>query len=337
MDPHGKLRACHASFDACAPRSRWRFFLSWFLAYLVQPAVSYLQACHLSRTLSLVVVFSMLILGVAVIALLIAPPLVREAIQLSKELPENLPILLDKIEEWLPDLAQKYVGQALDRLREADFDDLAASLAPSVSESAKGMWSIAKQALLLGLTPIFFVYALIDFENIRNQFFRFLPESKRDSAQRYIKELNSQFYNYLRGMFIVGASLAVMYGVGLSLSGIRFGFLIGIVAGILSIVPYLGAVLGFLAALVVTTIYEPSMWKYIGLGMTWTISQSVESYYLTPKLVGKEVGINPLFVILLVIAGANVAGIIGMFVAIPVGSFLWFLLKEVLSSNPSKA
>lgn len=314
------------------------FFLAWFLAYLVRPAVVWLEKRKISRSLALLITFSLIAALLSVFIFFVAPQLVREAIQLSKELPQQLPKLWERLQAWLPYQVRANLNRMLNwnQLQNLNAGELAQNIIPAVFKSAKGVWNLAMQILLISLLPIFFIYALLDFEKIREQFYKFIPVSKRSLVRSYLDELNDRFYKYFRGMFVVALSLAVMYGVGLSISGVPFGFLIGVSAGILSFIPYLGSILGFIAAVIVTSIYDPTWAHFIGIGITWTVSQTIESYLLTPKLVGKEVGMNPLLVILLVIAGANVAGFIGMFVAIPVGSFLWFVLKEVLNSNGNK-
>ncbi len=131
---------------------------------------------------------------------------------------------------------------------------------------------------------------------------------------------------FLRGQLLVMFSLAVLYSVGLAISGLKFAVAIGVVSGLVSFVPYLGFVFGIVLAFL-TVALDPQLWQIIGVILTFSIAQMIEGSILTPKLVGDRIGLHPVIVIFAIAAGGQLFGFFGILLALPAAAVVSVLVR----------
>jgi len=177
------------------------------------------------------------------------------------------------------------------------------------------------------LLPVLTFFFLRDWDVLVERIAAMVPRNQIDTVSRLARESSEVLGGFLRGQFLVMLILGVMYGFGLWWVGLDLGILIGVVAGILTFVPYLGpaavVVLGGIAAVV-----QYGDWKHIlGVLAVFGIGQVIESYWLTPKLVGDRIGLHPVAVIFAVLAGGQLFGFLGMLLALPVAAVANVLLR----------
>lgn len=154
-----------------------------------------------------------------------------------------------------------------------------------------------------------------------------VPRSQRDTVIRLARETDSVLSAFLRGQVLVMLALAIIYSLGLSIVGLKFAIAIGVVAGLVSFVPYLGFVFGIgLAGLTVALEPEP-LWHLVGVVATFTIAQIIEGTVLTPKLVGDRIGLHPVIVIFAIAAGGQLFGFFGILLALPAAAVLSVLIR----------
>lgn len=139
---------------------------------------------------------------------------------------------------------------------------------------------------------------------------------------------------FIRGQIIVAVCLAILYALGLGLSGIRFGVLIGVVAGLLFIVPYVGSVLGIIAATMVLLVDFSGWGQVAAVAATFAIAQLIEGYLLTPRIVGNRVGLNQLETLIAILVGGEIAGLTGLIMAIPAWGIIKRSMQFLLSKQP---
>lgn len=196
------------------------------------------------------------------------------------------------------------------------------------SSGSTGMKSVAKgvgSAVLgfvgfLGTALLTFVYIfffLVYRRDFRKSILNFVPEDNRQKTNTILGEISNVTQNYLLGKLVLIIFLAVLYAIGLSISGIKQAILISILAAVLSLVPYVGNIIGFVLALALGLFSGGSSGAVIGIVITFAVAQFVESYILEPYIVGERVKLHPVFTILAVIIGEHVWGIIGMVIGIP--------------------
>ncbi|MAK36838.1 MAG: AI-2E family transporter [Flavobacteriaceae bacterium] len=185
---------------------------------------------------------------------------------------------------------------------------------------------------LLGFIYVFF---MLRFRTKFKKFLlKFFSKEKNKEVKKTIRQTISVAQGYLLGKLKLIAILALIYGIGLGISGVSNFILIALIAAALTIIPYLGNIMGYSLALIFGYLIDGELGILIGVTITFVVSQFVESYILQPYVVGKDVDLNPLFVILAVILGNMIWGIIGMVVAIPVLGIINVIFLHVPSLKP---
>lgn len=305
------------------------FIAAGLLAYIGDPFADRLQKLKLSRTLAVVVVFLTTFLLLALLVLLIGP-LIRSQIG---ALFQALPDIAHKVEQvWLPTMLAwmnidptENVGFGAFLARYSDmFGSWSGTILAGVGKSG-GV--LAAAVLSLFLIPILTFYMLRDWDTFTLHLGALVPESQRETVFQLARETDSVLGAFLRGQMLVMLALATIYTLGLSLVGLKFAIAIGVVAGLVSFVPYLGFVFGIgLAGL--TVALEPNpLWNLVGVVATFAIAQMIEGSFLTPKLVGDRIGLHPVLVIFAVAAGGQLFGFFGILLALPAAAVLSVIIR----------
>ncbi|MGB0177043.1 MAG: AI-2E family transporter [Owenweeksia sp.] len=188
------------------------------------------------------------------------------------------------------------------------------SLVKSVSKMMVAFFSFLGVALLTG---VYLFFMLLYRAKIRLSILHFFPPHQKDEANNVIQESVALSQSYLLGRFVLIFILAVFYSIGLALSGVDQAIIISILAALLSLVPYIGNVVGFGLAIAMAAFSGGDPVAFIGVTATFSIAQFVESYILEPYIVGHRVALNPLTTVIVVVLGGAVWGIVGMIIFIP--------------------
>ena len=305
------------------------FVAAALLAYMGDPLADRLQKLKMPRTLAVVAVFLITFLVLALLLLLVGP-LVRTQVG---ALFDALPEIMRQVEQvWLPTIlgwfdlegsADVGFGPFLSRYGEM-FGSWSGKVLLSVSKSGG---ALAAAVLSLFLIPIITFYMLRDWDQILRHVGALVPESQRDTVYKLARESDEVMGAFLRGQVLVMFALAVIYSLGLSLVGLDFAVAIGVVSGLVSVVPYLGFVFG-IALAGLTVVLEPDpLWQLIGVVATFSIAQLIEGSVLTPKLVGDRIGLHPVIVIFAVAAGGQLFGFFGILLALPAAAVLSVLAR----------
>ncbi|PRY69284.1 AI-2E family transporter [Halomonas ventosae] len=306
------------------------FFVSMILAYLGDPLADRLEAHGLSRRLAVSLVFLLLLLAIVLTLLLVVPILGRQLGQLI----ESLPAVLNWIQQTVVPRIQSLTGMDLstdiDQMRQAVVDNwketgtFAASLLAQASRSGL---ALAGWVANLALIPVVTFYLLLDWDILVAKLRGSLPRSWEPAAVRLAGECDEVLSSFLRGQLIVMLCLGVIYAVGLTLLGVRFGLLIGMLAGLASIVPYLGVIVGISVAGVVAFFQFGDWLILLGVAAVFGFGQLVESVILQPKLLGDKIGLHPVAVIFAVLAGGQLFGFTGVLLALPVAAVVMVVLR----------
>ncbi len=305
------------------------FIAAGLLAYMGDPLADRLQKLRLPRTLAVVVVFlaTFLLLGLLV---LLVGPLIRTQIS---ALFAALPGIAHDVEQvWLPSLMgwlnvepgeDVGIGAFLAR-----YSEMAGSWSGRILLGVGKSGGVLVAAVLsLFLIPILTFYMLRDWDSFTAHLSALVPDRQRETVLELAKETDNVLGAFLRGQVLVMLALAAIYTLGLSLVGLKFAIAIGVVAGLVSFVPYLGFVFGIgLAGL--TVAFEPNpFWNLAGVIATFSIAQLIEGSILTPKLVGDRIGLHPVIVIFAVSAGGQLFGFFGILLALPAAAVLSVLIR----------
>lgn len=305
------------------------FVAAALLAYIGDPLADRLQTFRLPRTLAVVAVFVLTLLCLALLLLLVVPLIQTQVGALLDALPG---IIAQAEQVWLPKISG-FIGVEpgddigisafLDRYRETA-ESWGAKILLSLTRSGG---ALAAAVISLFLVPILTFYLLRDWDAMMARFGSLVPARNRETVYRLARETDDVLGAFLRGQILVMISLAIIYAVGLSLVGLKFAIAIGVVAGLVSFVPYLGFVIGIaLAAL--TVVMEPDpLLRLVGVVATFSIAQMIEGSLLTPKLVGDRIGLHPVIVIFAVAAGGQLFGFFGILLALPAAAVLSVMVK----------
>jgi predicted PurR-regulated permease PerM len=308
------------------------FVLAALLGWLGDPLVDRLQRRGLSRNVSVTLVFSAMTLVLVLALLVLVPLLEQQVITLVQSLPGY--------REWFVATALPWIEQrtGLEILYWLDPERLFGLIrehwerAGGIAATVLGYVSRSGFALLgwlanIVLLPVLTFFFLRDWDLFVGRLGALVPRDHYDTVRTLARESDAVLGGFLRGQFLVMLILGVLYALGLWLVGLELGILIGIVAGVLTFVPYLGPasiiVFGGLAALV-----QFGDWQHLaGVAAVFAVGQLIESYWLTPKLVGDRIGLHPMAVIFAVLAGGTLFGFLGMLLALPVAAVVNVLLR----------
>ena len=306
------------------------FFISMILAYLGDPLADRLEEMGLSRRLAVSLVFLLLTLVIGLTLLLVMPILGRQLGQLV----EALPLVLNWVQSTMVPHIQSLTGMDLstdiDQIRQAVVDNwketgsFAAALLAQASRS--GLALIAWIANL-ALIPVVTFYLLLDWDTIMAKCRASLPRSWEPALVRLAGECDEVLSAFLRGQLIVMLCLGAICGVGLTLLGVSFGVLIGMLAGLASIVPYLGVIVGISVAGLVAFFQFGDWLILVGVAAVFGFGQFVETVVLQPKLLGDKIGLHPVAVIFAVLAGGQLFGFTGVLLALPLAAMIMVVLR----------
>ena len=305
------------------------FIAAALLAYIGDPLADRLQRLKFPRTIAVVSVFILTFVGLGLLILLVVPLIQTQVSALL----EALPGIVVRIEQvWLPKITEfigiepgEDIGLGAFLAR---YSDMAGSWGATVLLSlTRSGGALAAAVISLFLIPILTFYLLRDWDSILHKFGAIVPSHQRETVISLARETDEVLGAFLRGQILVMIALGVIYSAGLSLVGLKFAVAIGVVAGLVSFVPYLGFVFG-IALAGLTVALEPDPWlRLLGVIATFSIAQVIEGSFLTPKLVGDRIGLHPVLVIFSVAAGGQLFGFFGILLALPAAAVLSVLVR----------
>ena len=303
------------------------FVLAGMLAYLGDPLADRLEKLGLGRTLAVTIVFVVILLLTVGALLLLIPLISRQVDNLIQNLPSYGAWIRDTAVPWLQaklrlDPHTFDTGRVMDAVKE--HIGSIGSVIGKLSRSGVGvlMWMTN-----LVLIPVVAFYLLRDWDRLVAWIDAMLPRSIEPTVAHLARESDKVLGAFVRGQLLVMLALGIFYGAGLALVGLSVGPLIGMIAGLLSFVPYLGFIIGFGAA-VIAVLVQYGDWAHLLLVCgVFVVGQLLEGYVLVPKLVGDKIGLHPVAVIFAVLAGGYLFGFLGVLLALPAASVILVLLR----------
>ena len=324
-----------------APGAFKSLTLAFALAYLLDPAVDWLERKNVPRVASILAIL-LVIAGFLTLALSwLIPYLWKEGVEFIREAPELTEKALVKIAGWglLPEEMTRSVPELLNEIKGQLLAGGWSTIKPLIGglfEATSGIVGSLLAIVGFVIIPVFFFFILKDIDNIRDSFYRFVPDPIEEWVRDYLKMVDAVLSGFIRGQIMVALSLAVLYSVGLGITGIRFGVLIGVVAGLMFIIPYVGTVIGILASAMVLLVDFSGWGQVIGVVATFGIAQAIEGYVLTPRIVGNRVGLNQLETLVAIMVGGEMGGLAGLIIAIPAGGILKRTIQFLLPDKPDE-
>ncbi|OKL42974.1 AI-2E family transporter [Pseudovibrio exalbescens] len=316
------------------------FVAGMALAYLLDPVADFFERHGFGRLLATLIILVLFVVVFISVLLIIGPLVGSQIAGFLEELPRIVTgleaLITDHIGPWLHD--KGLISQAQVQSSLGDIMGKAASWLATVLQS---VWSGGQALLsiisLLVVTPVVAFYLLLDWDDMIARIDSWLPRAHQQTIRELCGQMDAAVAGFVRGQVLVCLILGTFYAVGLLLVGLKFGLLIGLTAGLVSFIPYVGALAGFLMSIGVALFqFWPDPLMIGAVLLVFATGQFLEGNILQPKLVGHSVGLHPVWLMFALFAFGSLMGFVGMLIAIPaaaaVGVLARFGLRQYLSS-----
>lgn len=309
------------------------FLVSALLAYLGDPLTDRLEKKKLSRTLAVMVVFAIMLFAGLLLLLILVPMLQEQLSALLGRVPLIVPWLQDVAIPWVATTFNVEVENinldALKRTLAGNWQDIGNLLGLLIGKVSHSGQMIFAWLAYLVLVPVVTFYLLRDWDILVAQTQDLLPRKYEPLISRLTRECDDVLAEFLRGQLLLMMALGLMYSIGLWLAGLEFALLVGMLAGLVSFVPYLGAIVGIGVAGVLAFMQFQDIIHLVYVALVFGAGQAIEGMLLSPLLVGDRIGLHPVAVILAVMAGGQLFGFFGVLLALPVAAIIVVILRHV--------
>lgn len=294
--------------------------LSGLLFYLLNPLVDLMEKYKINRVLAISIIFViiafLLIIGLAVAI----PNLQRQVVIFAQNVPSYIEdadrVIDDLVTKRLPDDFRPQLEQVL-----AQFSTQATAWASNISSKAVNWVSAiisgtSQVIVALIIMPFMLFYLLRDGKGLRDYITQFLPNKLREPVGKVLSDVNQQLANYVRGQITVAVIVAIMFIIFFKIIGLRYAVALGVTAGVLNLVPYLGSFLAMLPALVLGLIAGPVM--LLKVIIVFIVEQTIEGRFVSPLILGSQLNIHPITILFVLLTSGSMFGIWGVLLGIPI-------------------
>lgn len=311
-------------------------FFAFLIAYLLDPLVDRLESWRLPRALAIVVIFVLGVGALALLALLVAPAAVRELGTFARNFPSALQDLVARIQPWLAEHGIPVPHNLPEAVAQIGGDVEALAGRAARPAFAALQWLVGSTATLVGalvaavIVPIFATYLLYDFDRMVTTVAELIPANARPRTYALFRDIDVALGRFVRGQLTVMAILAVLYGLAYAIVGVPLAALIGLVAGLFSFIPYVGAGLALMLALVMSVLGGQELTRLIWVLVAYGAVQLLEGFVVTPNVMGSKVGLSSIWVLFALMVGAELFGFLGVLLAVPTAAVLKVLVVRAV-------
>ena len=303
-------------------------FFAFLIAYMLDPLVDRLEAMRIPRALGITILLTVVLGALALFLLLAVPGIVRDAADFIRELPGKVDALLVKAEPLLAEYGIEVPHTIDEALAQYQIDMQSIAGEAAAPAAAVLGWIVGGTASVIGaiagllIVPVFAFYLLYDFDRMIAAIRALVPWRVRPFVVDVAREVDEVLGQFVRGQLIVMLILAVLYAVGYSIVGIRLAVVIGIVAGLLSFIPYVGGAVALGLALLMCFLDFDGWGQVIGVVVVYGIVQLLEGFVVTPKIVGDKVGLSAVWVLFALMVAGDLFGFMGVLLAVPAAAVI---------------
>jgi predicted PurR-regulated permease PerM len=307
------------------------FLIGMAVAYFLNPVVNYFERHQIPRWLSALGV--LLSFGVIVGGILtfIWPLLSTQIGALVNAAPGYIEKFRSHYIPWVENWLTRFEPEDVEKLRGA--------AGQSVGQAADWFGNLLKKIVTSGfalvdliavmiITPVVAFYLLRDWPKLTRNVDSLIPMRYYTVVQQQLAEIDTTLSGFIRGQALVCVALGCLYSIGLTAVGLEYGAAIGITAGVLSFIPYVGTAFGWVTSLILAFVQFDGDWTHIGMVISvFLVGHVMEAYVLTPRLVGHRVGLHPVWILFALLAGAKLMGFVGVLIAVPTAAVLGVLIR----------
>jgi len=314
------------------------FFLGIAIAYVLDPAVVRLETWGRNRTLATLTIMMLFVIVLAGALALLLPVLERQLVGLVQKLVEAATEAYD----WaLPYVERELREARVPQSAAPNAGDIAGKVMGWAGGAAMGLWSgglaVVNLLSLLVITPVVTFYMLRDWPKIVERIDAWLPRDHAPLIRRLAHQIDLRLAGFVRGQALVCLLMGLFYAIALTVAGLNYGLLVGLLVGLLTFIPVLGAAIGAVISLTIAAVQFHGWLPLAIIAAIFLVGQSVESYVLSPKLVGERIGLHPAWLLLALLAGGALFGFLGLLLAAPaaatIGVLTQFALERYLDSS----
>jgi len=297
--------------------------LAFIIAYILDPVVDRLEAWKVPRPAGIAIVLGGTLGALMLFLALVLPGIAADVAGVIQELPKQLAALWTRIGPWLEQrgvTVPHSTTEWVKRLNALASEVASAMLAPAgsfLSAFMGGTLSVLGSVAAALVVLVLAVYLLNDFDRITAGIRELIPLRQRATVTSYAGEIDHILSQFVRGQLTVMAVLAVLYSAAYALLGVRLAVPIGMAAGMLNFIPYLGSAFALVAGVLMSLLDGWHVWQLVGVVLAYTAVQTLEGFVITPRIVGQTVGLSEIWVLVALFVGAEIFGFLGVLLAVP--------------------
>lgn len=310
------------------------FFIAIIIAYMVNPLVNKLHKKRISKPVSILIVYALIVLILVSIMLFLVPELIRNTRELISTLPE------------LTGRCQNMINRFMNVIRSSDWPvdikntifkeiengiDIAEAYAVGVLKKALGSFiNVVKAMFDIVLAMIIAYYFIKDANFFKNAALSLVPRKWRNGIINTGRDIHGILTNFIQGQVLVAIIVGALETVGLLVIKVKYPLILGLVGGVLNIIPYFGPIIGAVPSVAMALIDSPV--KALWAAAVFTLIQQLDNTFISPKIIEGKLGLHPVTTILAVLVGGEFFGIVGMLIGVPVAAMLKAILKRVVDA-----
>lgn len=311
------------------------FVAGMILAYFLDPVADRLQRLGLSRLTATILILVGFVLALVIALVLIVPVLATQLSGFLARVPEYLSRLQELVTQFDPGWLERTLGMDTASLKDG-MTSILSQGAGFLTGLLQQVWNSGRALLdIIGLfvvTPVVAFYMLLDWDRMIAKVDSWTPRAHVTTVRRLAGEINASIAGFVRGQGTLCLILGVMYAVGLTLVGLNFGLLIGLFAGLISFIPYIGSLVGLVLSVGVAFVqFWPDWIMVAAVAGIFFIGQFIEGNILQPKLVGSSVGLHPVWLMFSLFAFGSLFGFVGLLIAVPAAAAVAVLVRFALA------
>ncbi len=310
------------------------FVAGMVLAYFLDPVADWLEDHGISRLIATIMIVGLFVLIFIMLLVFLLPVLIDQIGAFARELPAYVQNIVKLFNDAAPEWLLKEIEERGIDLK-GPVSDLAAKaavwLGSLIQSVVSGGLALVNLIALLVVTPIVAFYMLNDWDRMIAAVDNWVPREHVETVRRLADDADHAIAGFIRGQGTVCLTLGVIYAIALTIVGLNFGLLIGLAAGLLSFIPYVGAILGGVASVGMALVqFWPDWVMVAAVAGIFAAGQFLEGNFLTPKLVGENVGLHPVWLMFALFAAGYLFGFVGMLLAVPVAAAIGVLIRFAL-------
>lgn len=303
------------------------FFLGAFFAYLLAPIVNKLQNKGFSRSSAILLVYTIVFGSLLILGIIGFPILVSQLTNIINSLPEYA----NKLGGFVDRMQEKYSHYGLPPGIKALIDEriikTEKTLLNFIRQLLNYLMNSFSYIITMIITPVVAFYLLKDSKELKNDLENLIPKNIRSDVFALFRDMDDIISAYIRGHLLVSLLIGILTGTAMYLIGLKYALLIGIIAAITEIIPYFGPIIGAIPAIVIALFQSIQLTTKVVLAVF--IIQQIETHIISPKIMGDSIGLHPLTIMFIILAGGHLFGILGMLLAVPITAILKVIIRYI--------